>query len=123
MQGAILLLHSLFFDNDDFYRFRDKAVSREIAVPIIPGIFPIFNYAQISKIASLCGAKIPSRLHDKIYKIRERSEEVEKYGTEYAIRQSQDLLENDVSGLHFYSMNRSQHVMQIVRELSLNRKG
>jgi 5,10-methylenetetrahydrofolate reductase, prokaryotic form len=121
--GGDFIITQLFFDNDDFYRFRDKAVSRKIAVPIIPGIFPIFNYAQISKIASLCGAKIPSRLHDKIYKVRERSEEVEKYGTEYAIRQSQDLLENDVSGLHFYSMNRSQHVMQIVRELSLNRKG
>jgi len=121
--GADFIITQLFFNNDDFYRFRDKAVSRKIAVPIIPGIFPIFNYAHISKIASLCGAKIPSRLHDKIYKVSERSEEVEKYGTEYAIRQSQDLSENDVSGLHFYSMNRSQHVMQIVRELSLNRKG
>jgi len=119
--GSDFVITQLFFNNDDFYRFRDKAVSRKIAVPIIPGIFPIFNYAQISKIASLCGAKIPSRLHDKIYKVSEKSEEVEKYGIEYAIRQSEELLDNDVWGLHFYSMNKSRHIMQIVRELHLSK--
>jgi len=115
--GADFIITQMFFDNGDFYRFRDNAISAGIHTPIIPGIFPIFNYKQISRIAALCGAKIPARLHDKLSKVSEKKEDVEKYGIEHAIRQSEDLLENEVSGLHFYSMNRSGHVIQIIREL------
>ncbi len=52
-----------------------------------------------------------------------KSEDVEKYGIEYAIRQSEDLLDNDAAGLHFYSMNRSSHVIEILSELSLPQRG
>lgn len=121
--GADFVITQMFFNNDDFYRFRDMALARGINVPIIPGIFPIFSYKQISRIASLCGAKIPLKLHDKLYKVSETGGEVERYGTEYAIYQSKDLIKNGVSGLHFYSMNRSRHIMQIVQELHLNKKG
>jgi len=115
--GADFIITQMFFDNDDFYRFRDNARAAGIRVPIIPAIFPIFNYRQISRIAALCGAKIPSRLRGKLERVSERSEEVEKYGMEHAIRQSEDLLGNEVAGLHFYSMNRSRHVIRIIREL------
>jgi len=115
--GADFIITQMFFDNGDFYRFRDNAISAGIRVPIIPGIFPIFNYKQISRIAALCGAKIPPRLHDKLSKVSEKNEEVEKYGIEHAILQSEDLLGNEVSGLHFCSMNRSGHVIKIIREL------
>jgi methylenetetrahydrofolate reductase (NADPH) len=120
--GADFIITQLFFDNDDFYRFRDMAQNKGINVPIIPGIFPIFNYKQIAKIASLCGAKIPAHLHDTLAGVSENNDEVAKYGTEYAIRQSQDLLDNGIAGLHFYSMNKSRHVTKIVRELYLNRE-
>ncbi len=115
--GADFIITQMFFDNEDFYRFRDKAISAKIRVPIIPGIFPLFNYRQISRIASLCGAKIPTRLYDTLSRVSDKSEEVERYGIEHAIYQSEDLLRNNTSGLHFYSMNRSRHVMRIVREL------
>jgi methylenetetrahydrofolate reductase (NADPH) len=120
--GADFIITQLFFDNDDFYRFRDMAQNKGIDIPIIPGIFPVFNYKQIAKIASLCGAKIPALLHDKLARVSENNNEVAKYGTEYAIRQSQDLLDNGTEGLHFYSMNKSRHVTKIVRELDLNRE-
>ncbi len=115
--GADFIITQMFFDNEDFYRFRDNARAAGIRVPIVPAIFPIFNYRQISRIAALCGAKIPSRLRGRLERVSERCEEVEKYGMEHAIRQSEDLLENEVAGLHFYSMNRSGHVIQIIREL------
>jgi len=117
--GADFIITQLFFNNDDFYRFRDRAIAQKIAVPIIAGIFPIFNYKQIAKMVALSGAKIPSGFHDKIYRVSDKKEEVEKYGIEYAIVQSEHLLKNDVSGLHFYCMNKSDHISQIVRELSL----
>ena len=120
--GADFIITQLFFNNDAFYRFRDKAASRGIMVPIIPGIFPIFNFKQMAKIASLCGAAIPKPLFDQLSAVSDQSDEVEKYGVDYAIRQSEDLLGSDIPGLHFYSMNRSDHVSHIIRQLNLDRK-
>lgn len=120
--GADFIITQLFFNNDDYYRYRDKVTARGVTVPIIPGIFPIFNFKQISKIASLCGAVIPKQLHDRLNVVRDRSEQVEKYGIEYALHQSENLLSNDIPGIHFYSMNRSRHVDHIVRELNIDRK-
>lgn len=117
--GADFITTQLFFNNEDFYRFCDDAISLGIQVPIIPGIFPIFSYRQIEKMTSMCGARVPSRFHDRLRRVSGKSEDVEKYGIEYAIRQSEDLLDNDAVGLHFYSMNRSSHVIKILSELSL----
>ncbi|MBN2569192.1 MAG: methylenetetrahydrofolate reductase [NAD(P)H] [Deltaproteobacteria bacterium] len=120
--GADFVITQLFFNNDDFYRFRDMAHKKGVDIPIIPGIFPIFNYKQITKIASLCGANIPNQLHDKLAGVIGKSDEVAKYGLEYAIHQSQDLLDSGIDGLHFYSMNKSRHVTKIVRDLHLYRE-
>lgn len=120
--GADFIITQLFFNNDDFYRFRDKAASCGITVPIIPGIFPIFNFKQIAKIASLCGAVIPKPLFDQLSTVSDRSHEVAKYGVDYALHQSEDLLGNDIPGLHFYSMNRSDYVTHIVQQLKIDRR-
>ncbi len=117
--GADFITTQLFFNNEDFYRFRDDALSLGIKIPIIPGIFPIFSCGQIEKMTSMCGAKVPATFQDKLRRVSGKSEEVEKYGIEYAIGQSEDLIDNDAVGLHFYSMNRSSHVIEILSELSL----
>ncbi|MBW2675296.1 MAG: methylenetetrahydrofolate reductase [NAD(P)H], partial [Deltaproteobacteria bacterium] len=119
--GSDFIITQLFFDNDDFYRFRDCAAKADIDIPIIPGIFPIFNYRQIQKIASLSSARIPEALHKKIHAARDRNDLAEQYGIEYALKQSEDLIKNGVSGLHFYTMNRSSHVEKIVRNLPWQR--
>lgn len=119
--GADFIITQLFFNNEDFYRFRDRAIKIGIRVPIIPGIFPILNYKQVYRIASLCGAKIPSRLDQKISGFKEKPNEIEKYGIEYTITQAEDLIKNDVDGLHIYSMNKSYPTRQIVAELSYPR--
>jgi methylenetetrahydrofolate reductase (NADPH) len=124
--GADFIITQLFFDNDCFYRFRDRALKMKIYVPIIPGIFPILNYKQIERIISLSGAKtpsgpgirIPSGFRNKIEKIKDNPQEVEKYGIEHATIQVENLLKNDLSGLHLYCMNRSQPVKQILNELT-----
>ncbi|MBN2396896.1 MAG: methylenetetrahydrofolate reductase [NAD(P)H] [Deltaproteobacteria bacterium] len=119
--GADFVITQLFYDNADFYRFRDYATKAGIDIPIIPGIFPIFSYRQIRKIASLCGARLPSSLDEKIREAGDRDDLVEQYGIEYATAQSEDLLRNGVPGIHFYSMNRCRHVERIVRALPLER--
>jgi methylenetetrahydrofolate reductase (NADPH) len=117
--GADFIITQLFFDNHYFYRFRDRATSLGVAVPILPGVFPILNFKQIERIAGLCGASIPQSLAGKIEKVREKNEEVEKYGVEYAARQMADLIANGAPGVHIYSMNRSEPVKRILKEIDL----
>lgn len=119
--GADFIITQICFENDNIYRFRDMALALGIDTPIIAGIFPVFNFKQIQKMTTLCGATIPSKLESSLLRVSDKSEEVEKYGIEYAIRQSEDLLKNDISGLHFYSMNKSSHVIKIVEELTIPR--
>ena len=117
--GADFIITQLFFNNDAFYSFRDRASDLKIHVPIIPGIFPILNYNQLTRIISLSGAQIPYKLGEKIEKNKDNPEEVEKYGIEHAIIQVEHLLKNETAGLHLYCMNKSQPVKKILRELSL----
>ena len=119
--GADFITTQLFFNNEAFYRFRDRAWTMGIKIPILPGVFPILNYKQVQRIVCLCGATIPSALGEKIDKLKDKNEEVEKYGIEYAMSQADDLIRNDVSGLHIYSMNRSEPVKRILQELSYPR--
>ena len=117
--GADFIVTQLFFNNDDFYRFRDRALALKIEVPIIPGIFPILNYKQVLRITELCGAKIPSALGEKLCWLKDKPEDVEKYGIEYAQKQASDLIRNEVHGLHICTMNQSRAARKIVRELGL----
>ncbi|MEI7590106.1 MAG: methylenetetrahydrofolate reductase [NAD(P)H] [Deltaproteobacteria bacterium] len=120
--GADFITTQLFFDNDDFYRFVELVRAQGITVPIIPGIFPALNYKQIIRISELCGAKIPVSLGEKMDRLRDKPEETEKYGIEYAIRQAEALVENAVTGLHFYTMNKSNAVIEIVSNMRLSSK-
>jgi len=117
--GADFVITQLFFENDFFYSFRDRAMAMKIAVPIIPGVFPILNYNQVKRIASLAGVKIPAKLGEKVEINKDRPEDIEKYGIEYATIQAENLVKNDVAGLHLYCMNKSHPVKTILAELSL----
>jgi methylenetetrahydrofolate reductase (NADPH) len=119
--GADFIITQLFFNNDALYNFRDRAMALGIDVPILPGIFPILNYNQITRISSLAGVRIPSRLREKVEKNKDNPQEVEKYGIEYAIIQVDNLIKNEIAGLHLYCMNKSHPVKKILAELSLSR--
>lgn len=119
--GADFIITQLFFNNDAFYHFRDRALALKINVPIIPGIFPILNYNQLTRIISLSGAQIPYKLGEKLEKNKDNPEEVEKYGIEHAIIQVDNLLKSETAGLHLYCMNKSLPVKKILGELSLFR--
>jgi methylenetetrahydrofolate reductase (NADPH) len=119
--GADFVVSQLFFINDVFYRFRDRAMKIGIRVPLIPGVFPILNYKQMRKCIALSNASVPGKLESKMIRLQDKPDETEKYGVEYAVRQVEDLIRNGVQGLHLYSMNRSEHVVQIVTEVRLPR--
>jgi len=118
--GGCFVVTQLFFDNDDFYTFRDRARAMGITVPIVAGIMPILNVGQIKRFISMCGAKIPHRLLTKLEKVEGDPEAVHRVGVEYATMQCRDLLFNDVDGLHFYTLNKSKATVDIVRALNVD---
>jgi methylenetetrahydrofolate reductase (NADPH) len=115
--GGCFVITQLFFDNADFYKFRDRARAMGIKVPIIAGIMPILNVAQIKRFVSMCGAKIPHRLLTKLESVETDAEAVYRTGVEYATMQCRDLLFNDAEGLHFYTLNKSKATVDICKRL------
>jgi methylenetetrahydrofolate reductase (NADPH) len=119
--GANFVVTQLFFDNADFYRFRDDARAMGIKVPIVAGIMPITNVSQIKRFVSMCGAKIPHRLLTKLESIESATPDaIHQVGVDYAAMQCRDLLFNDCDGLHFYTLNKSKATVDIVKTLNMN---
>ncbi len=117
--GAAFIVTQLFFDNTDFYRFRDAARGMGIQAPIVAGLMPILNVAQIKRFISMCGAKIPQPLLLKLEALERDPEAVYSAGVDYATVQSNDLLANGVDGIHFYTLNKSKATVQICKSLKM----
>ncbi len=115
--GGRFVITQLFFDNADFYRFRDAARAAGINVPIVAGIMPIGNVGQIKRFVSMCGAKIPQPLLLKLEGLEADPDAVYRAGVEYATDQCRDLLRHGVDGLHFYTLNKSQATVEICRAM------
>ncbi len=120
--GASFVVTQLFFDNADFYRWRDRLHSMGCDVPLVAGLMPILNVAQTKRFVTMCGAKIPHPLLLQLESLESDPESVHSAGVEYAIKQSEDLLSNGVHGVHFYTLNRSKASFLIGHSLGLNLK-
>ncbi len=103
--GAEILLSQLFFDNETFFKFEEDCRIAGINVPIVPGIMPVINAAQIKRMVSLCGASFPTRFQKIITKYEDNKEGLFDAGMSYALSQIIDLLANDVNSIHLYTMN------------------
>ena len=120
--GVDFLITQLFFSNEDFYRFCDRAVAAGVRVPILAGIMPILSVKQIKRFTQMCGAALPRKLLAKIEAVEDDAEAVRQVGTYHATRQCEDLLSNGVAGVHFYTLNRStatRAVYQAIKGLGI----
>ena len=117
--GADFLVTQLFYNNQDFYDFVDRAQKSGITVPIIPGILPILSAPQIRRFTSMCGASIPVQLDTQLDKHHDDDKTVRQIGIDHAINQVQDLWANGVQGIHFYVLNRSYSVSKILDSLQI----
>ena len=115
--GARFLITQLFFDNAVYYDYVARARDAGIDVPIIPGIMPITNVAQIRRFTSLCGACIPPGLLRELELRSDQPEAVADFGVAYATMQCADLLANGAPGIHFYTLNRSPSTRAILSAL------
>ncbi len=121
--GADVVITQLFYDNQDFFRFRQRAQEVGVRVPIVPGLLPILNLAQVKRITSLCGAKLPQELIEQMGRYEDGSPEQFRLGVEFAVRQVQELVDQGVPGLHFYVLNRSEAASAILSQVKLPRAG
>jgi methylenetetrahydrofolate reductase (NADPH) len=113
--GADFTITQLFFDNEDFYRFRDAARAAGVTIPILAGIMPVTAVKQLKRFRSLCGCSIPKKLSDYLTDGSDTS--VVEKGIIYGVRQVQDLLDNDIEGIHLYTLNKSYSSAAIIAEL------
>jgi methylenetetrahydrofolate reductase (NADPH) len=115
--GASFLITQLFFDNDLYFDFVEDARAAGIDVPIVPGIMPITNVAQIKTITGMCGASIPAELERELDGRADDPEAVAELGVAYATLQCSDLLARGAPGIHFYTLNRSPATRAILAAL------
>ena len=115
--GAHAIVTQLFYNNDDFFRFRDLCEQKGINVPVVPGLLPVTSLKQIQRISSLCGAKLPTTFVQELETHPEPGDQF-KVGVEQAIQQTQELIDADVAGLHFYVLNKSDATVQIMSAIN-----
>jgi methylenetetrahydrofolate reductase (NADPH) len=118
--GADFVLTQLFFDNADYFEFRDYVAGKlGVRAPLVPGIVPILSAAQITRFTQLCGAKIPPPLRSKLDQLMDNDEAAAEFGIEYATRQCEELLRAGAPGLHFYTLNKSRSTVLVLKNLGL----
>ena len=118
--GADYIVTQLFFSNDDFLDFRDRCELAGVKVPIIAGIMPVTSTKGMERMADLAsGARFPAKLLRALNRAGDDAAGVEKVGIHYATQQCSDLLANKVSGIHFYTLNKSHATREIYASLGL----
>ncbi len=116
--GASQAITQFFFDKDDFLRFRDLAVKAGISVPIIPGILPIENFEKMTRFAKMCQANVPDWMH-KAFENANTPEAVEVLSTALATEMCDDLMQEGVRHLHFYTLNNPNLTYNICRAIGV----
>jgi methylenetetrahydrofolate reductase (NADPH) len=115
--GADFGITQMFFDNRFFYDFMDRAEKIGITVPILPGIMPVTDCRKIEEFADFCNATFPAELRKNMEPYLDSPEDMRKLGVEYAVRQCEDLIASGFSHLHFYTMNKTESVNEILDAL------
>ena len=117
--GGDVVVTQLVYDNADVVRFRDRCRAIGIDVPIVPGVMPVTNYAQIRRIASLCKARLPADFTRAFEAAGDDEAAQFEAGVEFAARQVQGLLDGGVPGIHFYVLNRSTATARVLRQVTV----
>jgi len=119
--GGDVIVTQLFYDNTDFFRFRDRCDALGVTAPIVPGVMPVTNYAQIRRIATLCKARLPDSFTRAFEAAGDDEAAQFEAGVEFATRQVRDLLDAGVPGIHFYVLNKSPATVRVLTNVDLQR--
>lgn len=121
--GANRAISQFFFEVDTFLRFQEKALAAGISVPIVPGILPVTNFAQLKRFAGMCGASVPTWLAHLFEGLDERPYTRKMVAAYVAAEQCRLLRREDIHQFHFYTLNRDSLTLAICHILGLRPEG
>ena len=116
--GAQVAVSQLFFEAEVFLRFRDRCQQAGIHIELVPGIMPVVSLSGIERMATRCGSRVPEWLKEALHPLEDGSDEQRDLGAELLAGQCQQLLDEGVGRIHFYSLNRLQPSLQLCQRLS-----
>ncbi|MDD3149589.1 MAG: methylenetetrahydrofolate reductase [NAD(P)H] [Candidatus Gastranaerophilales bacterium] len=117
--GGDVVITQVFYNNDVFFNFIEKTQKTGVNIPIIPGILPITSYAQIERMIELSGTKVPDKFKNKLEKYKDDKTATQEIGINYAIEQCEELINNQVKGIHFYTLNKAFATEKVLDNLSI----
>jgi methylenetetrahydrofolate reductase (NADPH) len=115
--GCEFLITQLFFDNESYFQFVERAHATGVEVPIVPGIMPVTSVAGVKRMTQVSGASIPEDLLCQLEHAQDDRDAVAELGVAWARAQCEDLLERGAPGIHFYTLNRSKATRRILSSL------
>ena len=115
--GAQVIITQLFFNPDVYFHYVERCKSVGITVPIVPGVMPVRDYHQLQRFTQMCGATIPESLQHKLEILKDDSEALINFGTEYATNLCRTLIAGGAPGIHLYTLNQSDQVRSILADL------
>jgi len=118
-EGANSAITQYFYNQDAYFRFVEDAVAAGVNIPIIPGIMPITSASQLMRFSDACGAEIPRWIRQRLHSYGDDVESIRAFGVDVVSKLCEQLLDGGAPGIHFYSMNQSNAVMQISKNLNL----
>ena len=119
--GADTAITQYFFNADAYFDFADRCAKANLKLPIVPGIMPITNHAQLTRFSAACGAEIPRWIRLRLELLKDDKAALLDFGTEVITRLCETLLKGGVPGLHFYTLNQSEPTLRLWRNLGLRR--
>ena len=119
--GATSAITQYFYSADAYFAFVDSCQKMKIEIPVVPGIMPITNYTQLARFSDACGAEIPRWIRKRLESYGDDIDSIKAFGQEVVTSMCQRLLDNDVPGLHFYTMNQSVPTLAIWNELGISK--
>jgi methylenetetrahydrofolate reductase (NADPH) len=118
--GADSAITQYFYNPDAYFRFVDDAAALGCTVPIVPGIMPITNYAQLARFSDACGAEIPRWIRKRLESFGDDRESIRAFGLDVVANLCERLLARDAPGVHFYTMNQAEPTLAIWQRLGLS---
>ncbi len=117
--GANAAITQYFYNADSYFRFMDECEALGIAIPVVPGVMPIYNFAQLSRFSNVCGAEIPRWLRMRLQDYGDDLASLRAFGLDVVTELCDRLLRGGAPGLHFYTLNQAGAVSTIWQRLGL----